>query len=194
MIRELVFATNNKHKTEEVEKLLSGKYKVLSLTDIGCFVDIPETGNSFAENALLKSSYVVAHYGMDCFADDSGLEIEALNNEPGIFSARYSGNRDDAENLKLVLKKMEGISNRRANFKTVIALIKEGEKHLFEGVIYGNIRLEPAGEKGFGYDPIFEPEGYGITFAEMSMAQKNQISHRALAMNKLMAFLKEEQD
>lgn len=192
MIRDLVFATNNKHKTEEVEKLLSGKYKVLSLTDIGCDVDILETGDSFAENALLKSSYVVAHFGMDCFADDSGLEIEALNNEPGIFSARYSGNRDDAENLKLVLKKMEGISNRRANFKTVIALIKEGQKHLFEGVIYGNIRLAPAGEKGFGYDPIFEPEGYEVTFAEMSMAQKNQISHRALAMNKLMAFLKEQ--
>ncbi|RZM01137.1 MAG: RdgB/HAM1 family non-canonical purine NTP pyrophosphatase [Pedobacter sp.] len=189
-MKELVFATNNKHKAEEVEKLLSGKYKVLSLTDIGCFTDIPETGDSFAENALLKSSYVVEHYGMDCFADDSGLEIEALNNEPGIFSARYSGNRDDAENLKLVLKKMEGISNRRANFKTVIALIKEGQKHTFEGIIYGNIRLAPAGEMGFGYDPIFEPEGYAVTFAEMSMAQKNQISHRALAMNKLMAFLK----
>lgn len=192
MIKELVFATNNKHKTEEVEKLLSGKYKVLSLTDIGCFVDIPETGNSFAENALLKSNYVVAHYGMDCFADDSGLEIEALNNEPGIFSARYSGNRDDAENLKLVLKKMEGVSNRRANFKTVIALIKDGRQHLFEGVIYGNIRLSAAGEQGFGYDPIFEPEGHQVTFAEMSMVQKNQISHRALAMNKLMAFLKEQ--
>jgi len=192
MIKELVFATNNKHKTEEVEKLLSGKYKVLSLTDIGCFVDIPETGNSFAENALLKSNYVVAHYGMDCFADDSGLEIEALNNEPGIFSARYSGNRDDAENLKLVLKKMEGVSNRRANFKTVIALIKDGRQHLFEGVIYGNIRLSATGEQGFGYDPIFEPEGHQVTFAEMSMVQKNQISHRALAMNKLMAFLKEQ--
>lgn len=191
MKRELVFATNNKHKVQEVEKLLAGKYRVLSLNDIGCFADIPETGSSFAENALLKSSYVVKEYGLDCFADDSGLEIEALNNEPGIFSARYSGNRDDAENLRFVLKKMEGIDNRRANFKTAIALIKGGKEHFFEGVIYGNIRPELAGEGGFGYDPVFEPEGYQVTFAEMSMAQKNQISHRALAMNKLMAFLKE---
>ena len=192
MIKELVFATNNKHKTEEVEKLLSDKYKVLNLTDIGCFADIPETGSSFAENALLKSMYVVEHYQLDCFADDSGLEIAALNNEPGIYSARYSGNRDDLQNLNLVLHKMEGQSNRRANFRTVIALVKDGQQHLFEGVIYGNIRHKPSGEKGFGYDPIFEPEGYNITFAEMSMEQKNQISHRALAMKKLMAFLKEQ--
>lgn len=192
MIKELVFATNNKHKTEEVEKLLSDRYKVLNLTDIGCFADIPETGSSFAENALLKSMYVVAHYQLDCFADDSGLEIAALNNEPGIYSARYSGNRDDQQNLNLVLSKMEGQSNRKANFRTVIALVQNGQQHLFEGVIYGNIRHKPSGEKGFGYDPIFEPEGYNITFAEMSMEQKNQISHRALAMNKLMAFLKEQ--
>lgn len=190
MIKELVFATNNKHKTEEVEKLLSGKYKVLNLSEIGCFTDIPETGSSFAQNALLKCTYVAAHYQFDCFADDSGLEIEALNNEPGIYSARYSGHRDDLENLNLVLKKMEGISNRRANFKTVIALVQDGQQHLFEGVIYGNIRHVASGAQGFGYDPIFEPEGYNVTFAEMSMAEKNQISHRALAMNKLMAFLK----
>ena len=191
-MNELVFATNNRHKTEEVSKILSGRYKVLNLSDIGCSGDIPETGSSFAENALLKSTYVVQHFQLDCFADDSGLEIEALNNEPGIFSARYSGKRDDAENLELVLTKMKGINNRRANFKTVIALIKDGHQHLFEGVIYGNIRHEPAGKQGFGYDPIFEPEGYHITFAEMNMAQKNEISHRALAMNKLMAFLKEQ--
>jgi len=192
MIKELVFATNNKHKTEEVEKLLSDRYKVLNLTDIGCFADIPETGGSFAENALLKSMYVVANYQLDCFADDSGLEIAALNNEPGIYSARYSGNRDDLQNLNLVLSKMEGQSNRKANFRTVIALVQNGQQHLFEGVIYGNIRHKPSGENGFGYDPIFEPEGYNVTFAEMSMEQKNQISHRALAMNKLMAFLKEQ--
>ena len=192
MIKELVFATNNKHKTEEVEKLLSGKYKVLNLTDIGCFTDIPETGSSFAENALLKSNFVVENYQLDCFADDSGLEVEALNNEPGIYSARYSGNRDDHENLKLVLKKMEGQSNRKANFRTVIALVQDGQEHLFEGVVYGNIRHEVSGEQGFGYDPIFEPEGYNVTFAEMSLSEKNQISHRALAMNKLMAFLKEQ--
>ena len=192
MIKELVFATNNKHKTEEVEKLLSGKYKVLNLTDIGCFRDIPETGSSFAENALLKSTFVVENYQLDCFADDSGLEVEALNYEPGIYSARYSGTRDDHENLNLVLRKMEGQNNRKANFKTVIALVKDGRQHLFEGVVHGNIRHEPSGEQGFGYDPIFEPEGYNVTFAEMSLSEKNQISHRALAMNKLMAFLKEQ--
>ena len=193
MIRDLVFATNNKHKSEEVNKLLAGKYNVLNLHDIGCFTDIPETGDSFAANALLKSSYVVKNYGIDCFADDSGLEIEALNNEPGIFSARYSGSRDDAANINLVLKKMQGLSNRRANFKTVISLIKDGSEYLFEGTVFGNIRNEVSGSQGFGYDPIFEPEGYNITFAEMSMASKNEISHRALAMKKLMAFLKEQE-
>ena len=192
-MKNLVFATNNKHKSEEVGNLLAGRYHVLSLPDIGCFADIPETGTSFAENASLKSHFVVEHYGIDCFADDSGLEIEALNHQPGIYSARYSGKRDDVENLQLVLKQMRGISNRRANFKTVISLIKDGSEHFFEGVIFGNIRNEPAGLHGFGYDPIFEPEGYPITFAEMSMERKNEISHRALAMNKLMAFLKEQE-
>ncbi|TKC07709.1 RdgB/HAM1 family non-canonical purine NTP pyrophosphatase [Pedobacter frigoris] len=187
---ELVFATNNRHKTEEVGSLLDGQYKVLNLSDIGCTTDIPETGATFAENATLKSRYVVDHYQLDCFADDSGLEIEALNNEPGIFSARYSGIKDDGANLKLVLQKMEGIANRKANFRTVISLIRNNEVFLFEGVIYGNIRETPAGSQGFGYDPIFEPLGYDYTFAEMTMAKKNQISHRALAMQKLIAFLK----
>ncbi|MNT44862.1 Non-canonical purine NTP pyrophosphatase [compost metagenome] len=127
---------------------------------------------------------------MDCFADDSGLEIEALNQEPGIFSARYSGIKDDQKNLNLVLQKMEGQINRKARFRTVISLIRNGEVFLFEGIINGTIRTSPSGEKGFGYDPIFEPAGYDITFAEMSMEQKNQISHRALAMNKLITFLK----
>lgn len=189
-MKDIVFATHNKYKSEEVGNLLAGKFNVLNLNDIGCHDDIPETGDSFAENARLKSIYVVEHYGIDCFADDSGLEIEALNNEPGIYSARYSGVRDDAENLKLVLRKMDGISNRRANFRTVISLIQNGTEHLFEGLIFGKIRLEPAGSHGFGYDPIFEPEGYNITFAEMGMDKKNEISHRAKAMEKLMAFLK----
>lgn len=191
-MRELVFATNNQHKTEEVRNLLLNEYKILNLNDIGCTTDIPETGDTFAENATLKSRYVADHYQMDCFGDDSGLEIEALNQEPGIFSARYSGVRDDQENLKLVLRKLEGISNRKARFRTVISLTKGGEVFLFEGIVNGTIRETPKGEKGFGYDPIFEPEGYEQTFAEMSMEQKNEISHRALAMKKLIAFLKEQ--
>lgn len=192
MTRELVFATNNKHKTEEVNSLLAGQYQVLSLADIGCDVDIPETGSTFAENAGLKSIYVVKHYGKDCFGDDSGLEIEALNNEPGIYSARYSGVKDDQVNLKLVLQKMQGITNRKASFCTVISLNLGGHEHLFEGRIYGTLRETPSGDGGFGYDPIFEPEGYTQTFAEMSIAQKNEISHRAIAMRKLIAFLKEQ--
>lgn len=189
-MRELVFATNNQHKTQEVRNLLLNEYKVLNLNDIGCTTDIPETGDTFAENATLKSRYVADHYQMDCFADDSGLEIEALNQEPGIFSARYSGIKNDQENLNLVLRKMEGQKNRKARFRTVISLIRNGEVFLFEGVINGTIREQPVGEQGFGYDPIFEPLGYDHTFAEMSMEQKNQISHRALAMNKLISFLK----
>lgn len=192
IMRTLVFATNNKHKTAEVNKLLLNQYDVLSLADIGCTVDIPETGATFEENATLKSQYVVEHYRMDCFGDDSGLEIEALNNEPGIFSARYSGIRDDQENLNLVLKKMDGLGNRKAHFKTVISLIQDHKVHLFEGVIHGHIAEAPAGDEGFGYDPIFIPLGYNRTFAEMSMEEKNEISHRAIAMRKLIAFLKEQ--
>jgi XTP/dITP diphosphohydrolase len=193
MRKELVFATNNKHKTEEVGKLLLNEYKVLNLSDIGCTVDIPETGDTFEENAFLKSSYVVKNYQLDCFADDSGLEIEVLNNEPGIYSARYSGQKDDQVNLELVLQKLEGLSNRKARFKTVISLIQGEQNHFFEGVINGYILENPIGDQGFGYDPIFVPEGYEQSFAQMSMEQKNQISHRAIAMRKLIAFLKEQQ-
>lgn len=192
MLPELVFATNNKHKTEEIGKLLVNQYKVLNLKDIGCDVDIPETGNSFAENAELKSSYVTDNFKLNCFADDSGLEIAALDNEPGIYSARYSGVRDDLENLNLVLKKMEGKTNRKAHFKTVISLNQNNKNYLFEGVVYGNITQTPIGDEGFGYDPIFMPIGYDRTFAQMSMTEKNEISHRAIAMKKLIAFLKEQ--
>jgi len=188
---KLVFATNNVHKTIEVRNILAPAYEVLNLADIGCDVDIPETGDSFAENATLKSTYVVENYHIDCFADDSGLEVEALNNEPGIYSARYSGVKDDEINLKLLLQKMEGVTNRKARFKTVISLMQNGQNHLFEGIINGRIRYERAGTNGFGYDPIFEPEGYDITFAEMDLKVKNQISHRALAMQQLIAFLKQ---
>lgn len=189
MHNQLVFATNNQNKTLEVRELLASTYQILNLSDIGCEVDIPETGDSFAENATLKSSYVVQNYQIDCFADDSGLEVEALNNEPGIYSARYSGARGDHENMMFLLKKMEGVSNRNARFKTVISLIQNEANYIFEGVIYGKLRTVPTGDKGFGYDPIFEPDGYAVTFAEMDLAQKNKISHRALAMKKLIDFL-----
>lgn len=190
MTQKLVFATNNNHKKAEVANILAPNYQVLNLADINCFVDIPETGNTFAENATLKSEYVFKNFGIDCFADDSGLEVAALNNAPGIFSARYSGIKDDKENLQLLLKNLEGEKNRKARFKTVISLIKNGKNHLFEGVIEGTIRNLPSGTQGFGYDPIFQPNGYAITFAEMDMEEKNRISHRALAMQKLIDFLK----
>lgn len=189
-MKELVFATNNQYKADEVSKLLDGQYKVLSLKDIGCDVDIPETGSTFGENAALKSSYIVEHYNMDCFGDDSGLQIDALNDEPGIFSARYSGVRDDQQNLELVLEKLLGVQDRKARFTTVISLSHGGQTHLFEGIIEGIITDKPIGDKGFGYDPIFQPNGYDITFSEMTTAQKNEISHRAIAMRKLIEFLK----
>lgn len=191
-MKKLVFATNNQHKTEEIRAALESKYEVLNLEDIGCFVDIPETADTFEGNATLKSSYVVEHFKLDCFADDSGLEIEALNNEPGVYSARYSGSRDSLENIQLVLKKLEGNNNRRARFKTVISLMQDGQNHIFEGAIEGTISTELSGSKGFGYDPIFQPDGYEITFAEMDMAEKNKISHRAIALGKMMVFLKGE--
>ncbi|WP_324288461.1 RdgB/HAM1 family non-canonical purine NTP pyrophosphatase [Pedobacter sp. SL55] len=153
-------------------------------------VDIPETGNTFAKNATLKSTYVFENFGLDCFADDSGLEVDALNNEPGIYSARYSGVKNDTVNLEFLLKKMDGLTNRKARFKTVISLLKNGENYFFEGIIEGTIRTAPSGTNGFGYDPIFVPNGYDVTFAEMEMSEKNKISHRALAMQKLIAFLK----
>lgn len=192
MIKELVFATNNEHKASEVGKLLDGQYNVLCLKDLGCDVDIPETLDSFAENAALKSDYVYHHYKLNCFADDSGLEVKALNNEPGIFSARYSGKRDDRENLELLLKNLGDNENRRAQFRTVISLTQHNQNFFFEGIIEGNITAAPRGDQGFGYDPIFQPDGYDRTFAQMSTAEKNEISHRAIAMRKLIAFLKDQ--
>ncbi|MCX3265942.1 non-canonical purine NTP diphosphatase [Pedobacter agri] len=188
-MKKLVFATNNEHKTAEIRLALSGKYEVLNLQDIGCEEDIPETAETFEGNASLKSKYVVENFKLDCFADDSGLEVAALNNEPGIYSARYSGSRDSLENIQLVLQKLEGQNNRKARFKTVISLMLDGENHLFEGVINGKITEGLSGSKGFGYDPIFQPDGYDITFAEMDMSEKNKISHRAIALNKMIEFL-----
>ena len=189
-MKDLVFATNNQYKADEVSKLLDGQYKILTLKDIGCDFDIPETGSTFAENAALKSSYIFENYNLDCFGDDSGLQIDALNDEPGIFSARYSGVRDDQKNLELVLEKMSEVLDRKAKFTTVISLAQAGQNYLFEGIIEGVIVDKPSGDKGFGYDPIFQPNGYDLTFAEMTTAQKNEISHRAIAMKKLIEFLK----
>ncbi|RZK17992.1 MAG: non-canonical purine NTP diphosphatase [Pedobacter sp.] len=188
-MKKLVFATNNQHKTEEIRLALIGQYEVLNLQDIGCDVDIPETADTFEGNATLKSKYVVENFNLDCFADDSGLEVEALNNEPGIYSARYSGSRDSLENILLILQKLEGQSNRKARFKTVISLMLNGKNHIFEGIITGTIRADLSGSKGFGYDPVFQPDGYDITFAEMDMAEKNRISHRAIALKKMIEFL-----
>ena len=188
-MKKLVFATNNEHKTQEIRQALEGQYEVLNLQDIGCTEDIPETADTFEGNAALKSRYVVAHFELDCFADDSGLEVEALNNEPGVYSARYSGSRDSLENINLVLEKLKNQSNRKARFKTVISLVQDGVNHFFEGTVEGTIRTELSGSAGFGYDPVFQPEGYAITFAEMSMAEKNQISHRAIALKKMIDFL-----
>ncbi|TCD04576.1 non-canonical purine NTP diphosphatase [Pedobacter frigidisoli] len=188
-MKKLVFATNNQHKTAEIRSALTGQYEVLNLEDIGCLTDIPETANTFEGNATLKSSYVVENFNLDCFADDSGLEIKALNNEPGVYSARYSGSRDSVENMQLVLEKLKGNPNRNARFKTVISLMQNGQNHLFEGLVEGTIREELSGSKGFGYDPIFQPNGYDITFAEMEMSEKNKISHRAIALKKMIDFL-----
>ncbi|WP_342647111.1 non-canonical purine NTP diphosphatase [Mucilaginibacter sp. CSA2-8R] len=189
----LVFATHNQHKLQEVAAKTGNQLNLQSLTDIDCHDDIEENGITFRANASIKSHYIFNKYNLNCFGDDSGLEIEALNGEPGVYSARYAGEHGNHEaNIAKVLEKLQGISNRKANFRTVISLIWNGQEHFFEGVIQGSIRHEKAGAKGFGYDPIFEPDGYNITFAEMSMEEKNSISHRAIAMEKLIAFLNQQ--
>lgn len=186
---ELVFATNNKGKLDEVRAILADKIKVKSLADIGSYEDIPETGATFHENASQKSHYIVEHYNENCFADDSGLEVEALNNEPGVYSARYSGSRDMERNMDYLLKNLVGKSNRNASFVTVISLILEGKEYFFEGRVKGIIIDEKRGGKGFGYDPIFIPDGYNRTFSEMTVEEKNAISHRSIAVKKLANFL-----
>jgi len=188
---KLVFATNNHHKLEEVSQKIGDHFELLTLNDIGCTEDIEETGSTFEENAVIKSKYVYDKYHLNCFGDDSGLVIDALNGEPGVYSARYAGEHGNhPANIKKVLTKLEGIKNRKARFITVISLIWEGEEHVFEGVVEGTICDGTTGTGGFGYDPIFQPDGYDITFAEMSMEEKNKISHRARAMEKLISFLK----
>ena len=187
---DLVFATNNAHKLGEVQAIVGGRFKIKSLDDIGCEDDIPETGHTFQENAQQKTDYLFSKYNVNCFGDDSGLEVDALNGEPGVYSARYSGSRDMEKNIDLVLERLDGKANRTARFKTVISLLLNGEQYFFEGAIEGRIITERRGEKGFGYDPIFIPDGYDKTFAEMSPEGKNKISHRAVAVQQLAAFLK----
>jgi XTP/dITP diphosphohydrolase len=189
-MQQLVFATNNAHKLEEVQAKAGDQIKLLSLDDIGCHDDIEETGLTFNENASIKSRYIYERYSLNCFGDDSGLEIDALNNEPGIYSARYAGKHGNHEaNMDKVLEKLNGNANRKARFRTVISLMWNGEEYLFEGTVPGTIRNERCGTAGFGYDPIFQPDGYDITFAEMSMDEKNSISHRGRAVDELIAFL-----
>ena len=191
MKRKLVFATNNAHKLEEVAAILGDQVELLSLNDIGCQADIPETAETLEGNALLKSSYIYKNYPLDCFADDTGLEVEALNGAPGVYSARYAGGEghDAQANMLKLLHELDGKENRKAQFRTAISLILDGKEYLFEGVIKGEIIKEKRGDSGFGYDPVFMPEGYDRTFAELGNDIKNQISHRALAVQKLCEFL-----
>lgn len=190
MKKKFVFATNNAHKLEEVTAILGDKIELLSMKDIHCHADIPETADTLEGNALLKARYIFENYNMDCFADDTGLEVEALNGAPGVYSARYAGPGHDSEaNMDKLLHEMENKKNRKARFRTVIALILNGKEYLFEGIVNGTIINEKRGESGFGYDPIFVPDTYSQTFAEMGNDIKNQISHRAEAVKKLTAFL-----
>ncbi|WP_432670957.1 non-canonical purine NTP diphosphatase [Flavobacterium sp. SM2513] len=187
---KLVFASNNLHKIEEIQNLLSSSIQILSLKDIGCFDEIPETANTIEGNAILKANYVTEKYGYDCFADDSGLEIEYLNRAPGVLSARFAGEqKNDQDNIDKVLRELEGVQNRNARFKTVIALNIKNEQYLFTGIITGNITTSQKGSQGFGYDPIFQPNNYKMTFAQMNQQEKSAISHRGLAVKQLMHFL-----
>ena len=186
----LVFATNNKHKLEEMRAILGGKVELLSLADIDCHDDIPETADTLEGNALIKARYIYDKYGCSCFADDTGLEVDALGGEPGVYSARYAGENNDSEaNMRKLLQNLTGKSERSAQFRTVIALIIEGEEFLFDGIVRGRISEERMGSAGFGYDPIFVPDGYEESFAQMTAEQKNAISHRSRAASALNDYL-----
>lgn len=190
---KLVFATNNKHKLEEVRSILGDRVEVLSLNDINCHDDIPETAETLQGNALIKARYIYNKYGIDCFADDTGLEVDALNGEPGVYSARYAGEQHCSEdNMNKLLQNLTGKTNRNAQFRTVIALIINGEETLFDGIVKGTISKEKTGDSGFGYDPIFVPEGHTESFAQMDSEQKNKISHRYRAVVKLCDYLKKK--
>lgn len=190
-MKSLCFATNNNHKTEEIRALLGPFFLLKNLKDIGCTEELPETQPTIEGNALQKARYVFDHYGIACFADDTGLEVEALNGEPGVYSARYAGEqRNVHDNIQLLLSRLKNSSNRKARFKTVIAWVEEGRVETFEGLVYGTIIDTLRGTNGFGYDPVFVPDGFNKTFAEMELADKNLISHRAIAVKKLTNFLR----
>jgi len=189
-MKKIVFATNNRHKLEEIGNILGNEFEVLSLSDIGYYDDIPETGDTLSENASQKSHTIFNRFNIDCFSDDTGLDIDALNGEPGVYSARYAGeNASYNDNVNKVLSELKGFENRRAAFRTVISLILNGKEFQFEGRVAGQITKERRGVDGFGYDPVFLPDGFDITFAEMSQEIKNKISHRGKATEKLVAFL-----
>ena len=189
-MEQLVFATNNPHKVDEVRNKLSGLFEIRTLSEIGCVDDIPETSDTLQGNAAQKSHYLHDRFHCDCFADDTGLEVEALNGAPGVYSARYAGPGKDSEaNIDKLLSELEGKENRRARFRTVISLILNGQEHFFEGIVSGTILTERHGSNGFGYDPVFQPDGYDCSFAELSMDEKNKISHRGRATEKLIQFL-----
>ncbi|MEM0578144.1 non-canonical purine NTP diphosphatase [Flavobacterium polysaccharolyticum] len=187
---KIVFATNNENKIKEIQSMLPETITIVSLESIGCFEEIPETAATIEGNAIMKANYITENYGYDCFADDTGLEIEALNNEPGVYSARYAGEQRSAEdNMNKVLHLLYNETNRNAQFKTVICLNLKGKQYLFTGIAKGSITSEKKGEGGFGYDPIFQPENYKETFAELSLETKNKISHRGVATQSLLVFL-----
>ncbi len=187
---KLVFASNNKNKIAEIQGLIGNSFQILSLEDIGCKEEIPETADTILGNAILKANYVTSNYGYDCFADDTGLEVEALNGEPGVYSARYAGDHKNSDdNMDLLLQNLEKHHNRKAQFKTVLSLNINKEQYIFEGIVTGTIITEKKGSKGFGYDPIFIPENDSRTFAEMDMTEKAIMSHRGKAVEKLISFL-----
>ena len=190
---KLVFASNNKNKIQEIQALVPKTIQIVSLEEIGCTEDIPETADTIEGNAILKANYVTEKYGYNCFADDTGLEVDALNGAPGVYSARYAGEQKDAtDNMDKLLSELEDKSNRKANFKTVIALNLNGKQNLFTGIINGKIIEEKIGTNGFGYDPIFVADGYEKTFAELSMEEKSTISHRGIAVKELILFLQKQ--
>ena len=190
---QLVFASNNKNKIKEIQLLVPSTIQILSLDDIGCTEDIAETADTIEGNAMLKANYVTEKYGYDCFADDSGLEVDALNGEPGVFSARYAGEpKNDENNIDKLLANLKDLENKKANFKTVICLNSKGKQHLFTGIIHGQIIEERIGTNGFGYDPIFVADGYQKTFAELTLEEKSNISHRGIAVKELITFLQKQ--
>lgn len=192
---KIVFATNNQNKIKEIQSMMPSSIEIISLESIGCYEDIPETAATIEGNAILKADYVTQKYGFDCFADDTGLEVDALNGKPGVFSARYAGEQKSAEdNMAKLLLNLKNTTNRAAQFKTVISLNLKGKQYLFEGIARGVITSEKTGEHGFGYDPIFRPDGYQETFAELSLETKNTISHRGKATKELISFLNQNSD